>query len=248
MKKIIYTLNIGDYAPNILEITRPPLEAYADKIRADIFEITERKYPEFGVTYEKIQIYDLAKEHKAEWNYYIDGDALIHPDFYDVTLLLHKDTICHNAKDFAPHRWHYDQYFLRDGRHIGSGNWFTVASDWCLDLWHPIELSPEEAEANITPILMEQSGGTTARHLIDDYVLSRNIARFGLKVTTVTDLRSEIGGFTNSKFMFHRYNIPIEKKVDELKRVWDGWHSKGKREIPINQQQIESIIQRAVNK
>ena len=245
MKKIIYTLNVGDYAPNILDITRPSLEAYARKIRAEIFEIKERKYPEFGVTYEKIQIYDLAREHGAEWIYYIDGDALIHNDFYDVTLMLNKDTVCHNGSDFAPMRWVYDEYFMRDGRNLGSGNWFTVASNWCLDLWHPLEdLSPEEAESRINPILLEKNGCTTSKHLIDDYVLSRNIARYGLKVKTVKEIRKDIGGYVDSRFLFHRYNIPIEQKVVELKRVWDGWNGKKDGKIPINQKEANEMVNR----
>jgi hypothetical protein len=73
-------------------------------------------------------------------------------------------------------RWSYDQYFRRDGRHIGSCNWFTVASDWCLDLWRPLDdLTLDEALANINITIGERNSrlcGT--EHLIDDYTLSRN--------------------------------------------------------------------------
>ena len=245
MKKIIYTLNINNYAPEIREITRPALESYANKIGADIFDITKRKYPEFGVTYEKVQIYDLAKEHKADWNIYLDSDALIHPDFYDITSVLSKDTVCHNAKDFAPNRWKYDKYFLRDGRHIGSGNWLAVASDWCIDLWHPTELTPEEAYANIFPTLKEKLGCTTSEHLIDDYVLSRNIARYGLKVKTVRELGEEFGGYAQAKLLFHRYNIPHEQKVKEMKNVWENWHGDGKQMVSIDKAKLDEIIAKA---
>ena len=87
---------------------------------------------------------------------------------FDVTDYLHKNTICHNGRDMAGIRWKYDQYFRRDGRHVGSCNWFTVASDWCLDLWRPLDdLTLEEALANINITIGERCaahGLGRARH------------------------------------------------------------------------------------
>ncbi len=73
MKKILYTLNVPDadgneYAPEIRKITYPFLKAWAYKIGAEFFEITERKFPEMPPVYEKFQIYELSKEHKAYTN------------------------------------------------------------------------------------------------------------------------------------------------------------------------------------
>ena len=220
---MIYTLNVNDYAPEILELTRPLLAAYADKIGADIYQITERKWPEYEPVYEKLQIYELAQQFNADWNIYIDSDALIHPDFFDVTLLLNKDTVCHNGTDFAAHRWKYDRFFQRDGRNVGSCNWFTVASDWCIDLWRPIDdLTPSEATAKIYPTTGEIVGGTTPGHLIDDYALSRNFAIYGLKTQTIINLCKQIG-YEHNFFLFHLYNVPIEEKVAKMKQVLKGW-------------------------
>jgi hypothetical protein len=88
----------------------------------------------------------------------------------------------------AAHRWNYDEYFLRGDRNIGSGNWFTVASDWCVDLSRPLDISLDEALRSIYPTVPELNGGITKEHLIDDYALSRNIAKFGLKATTFFDM------------------------------------------------------------
>ena len=156
--------------------------------------IKDWKFPDFPAVYEKLQIYSLAKERGDDWAIFIDADALIHPDMMDVTNHLPKDTVMHNGKDIASNRWSYDEYFRRDGRHISSCNWFTVASSWCLDLWHPLEdLTLAQALANIHPTVDEERTGITPGHLIDDYTLSRNIARYGLKFTTFQEISEKLG-------------------------------------------------------
>lgn len=220
--KTIYLLNVDNYAPEITELTYPLIERYAKKIRAGIVEITKRKYPEYPVVYEKLQIYDLAKITNTDWHIYIDSDTLIHPDTIDFTNLLHKDTVLHNGADMASIRWHYNNYFLRDGRNIGSCNWLAIASDWCLDLWQPLDIPLEEALANITPIHTELQRGITKEHLLDDYTLSRNIARYGLKFTTADQLQKD-NGIETLSFFWHQYTIPTDEKVVEIRKTKKQW-------------------------
>jgi hypothetical protein len=122
IKKTIFTLNVDDYDPDITAITYPLIKKYAHKIRADFHTITERKSPDRPPVYEKLQIYDLAREMDLDWAIYLDSDALVHPDMFDITEFIGKDTVCHNGSDMANNRWRYDNYFRRDGRHIGSCN------------------------------------------------------------------------------------------------------------------------------
>ena len=201
------------------------MRAYARKIDAEFHVIRERKFPEWPLVYEKLQIHELGRCGN-DWNIYIDSDALVNPEMFDITDYLHKNTICHNGRDMAAIRWKYDQYFRRDGRHIGSCNWFTVASDWCLDLWRPLDdLTLEQALANINITIGERNSGLCqTEHLIDDYTLSRNIARFGLKVQTVIDLCGQLGwrgpnGVPVSPFIYHKYTISNEQKVREMLMV-----------------------------
>jgi hypothetical protein len=223
--KTIYLLNIGDYAPELTEITYPSIYEYADKIDAEVHVITERKFHEWPLTYEKLQIHELAKKRGDDWAIYIDSDTLIHPELPDVTELVRRDFVCHNAVDFAPVRWRYDEYFRRDGRNIGSANWFAVASSWCLDLWRPLDdLSPEQAIRNISLSAPERKW-MKPEHLIDDYALSRNIARFGLKVVTLNDLwqgapRSPL---LTAEFFYHEYLMSIEDKIAGCKQKLELW-------------------------
>src|SRR5271167_1374086 len=137
MRKSLWTLNVENYAPEITALTYPLLKRYARKIGADFRVITTRKFPEWPVTYEKMQVYEGGKEN--DWNIYIDSDAIVHPDMFDPTDHMGGDTVAHNGRDFAGNRWVYDRFFRRDGRHIGSCNWFTVGSDMCIDLWRPLD-------------------------------------------------------------------------------------------------------------
>lgn len=222
-KKTIFTLRVDNYAPEICEITYPLLKHYAKKIGADFYTIKDRKFPDWPPVYEKLQIYELAKEMENDWNIYIDSDTLVHPDFFDVTEHLTKDTVCHNGRDMAGNRWTYDRFFRRDGRNIGSCNWFTVASDWCIELWRPIDdLTRDQIIERIHPVVDELKSIITAEHLIDDYTLSRNISKYGLKFTTIRDIEKRL--FDGAPgFLWHQYTIPIEQKVIEMHKILKGW-------------------------
>jgi len=223
LKKTIFTLNVHDYEPEITALTYPLLRQYAEKIDADFFVIKERKYPEWPIDYEKLQIHELGRDN--DWNIYIDSDALVHPDYFDLTNFMAKDTVLHNGIDMANVRFKYDQYFWRDGRNVGSCNWFAIGSDWCIDLWKPLDdLTLQEAVANIYPIYEERvctGRCQQAEHLITDYVLSRNIARFGLKVITTAQILTNLN--QTGYFLHHAYQISTKEKIAKLKEVLKEW-------------------------
>jgi hypothetical protein len=225
IKKTVFTLNVDNYAPDICALTYPFMEKYAQKIGAEFVVISERKFPEMPPVYEKLQIKELAKKMGVDWAIFIDSDALIHPDLFDITNHLSKDTVMHHGSDLAGNRWKYDEYLLRDGRNIGSCNWFAVASDWCLDLWTPLDLPFEEAVKNIYPIQIEHNSKVIkASHLIDDYTLSRNIAKFGLKFKEFRTLCKELGQ-DGANYFWHEYLIPIDQKVEAIKKVIHEWEN-----------------------
>lgn len=225
--KRIYTLDIGEKYPwKVKAMTYPLIEYWAQKIGAEFVKITEPKFSLQGwpERYEKFQIYELAHKHPADWHIYLDCDALVHPDMIDPTAYLDKSMIAHNGNDVATNRWRINEWFLRDGRQISSCNWFMCASDWCLDVWHPSLVPFEECCKNIFPVLGEVHGGTQPGMLIDDYCMSNNIARFGLKFTTVTNLIKErVGIAAGNIWMWHAYNCPVEEKIFNMKNVLLGW-------------------------
>jgi hypothetical protein len=56
---------------------------------------------------------------------------------------------------------------------------------------------------------------------MDDYLLSYNIARFGLKVTTAMDIFQKECNATYS--IFHQYTLPPEAKVVEMRKCLRDW-------------------------
>lgn len=227
-RKTIYTLNIGfgtpsAYAPEITELTYPLIAAYADRMGAEFLVIDQRKFPTWPVTYEKLQIYDLAQRREDSWSIFVDSDALVHPETIDFTQHIPRDTVAHNGSDMASVRWTYDRFFRRDGRNVGSCNWFTLASDWCVELWKPLDdMTLAQALRNIHPTVAELTTVITREHLIDDYTLSRNIAKYGLKFVTIKDLLKDIG-LPDANFFWHTYTDTIGEKVRLMKETLERW-------------------------
>ena len=222
VRTTVYTLNLGPYAPAITALTSPLLTAWVRRIGAELVIIDERRFPAWPVCYEKLQIYARAQERGDDWSVYVDADALVHPDTPDFTLLIPRDTVAHNDLDMAAVRWDYDQFFRRDGRHIGSGNWLAIASAWCRDLWRPLDdLTLNEAVARIHPVAFERRAGITPAHLLDDYVLSRNIAKYGLKFTTIKQVQDQTR--CTGDFFHHEYLLSEAEKVAALKQVLVNW-------------------------
>jgi hypothetical protein len=221
LKKIVYSLNVNGYAPEITEITFPLIDQYATKIGAEFKIICDREFPDMPPVYEKVQLYELSKE--SDWTIYIDADTLIRPDFPDITPLLNKDTVCFHGRDFSPVRFDENKYFRRDGRWIGACNWFTIASDWCSDLWHPLETPIYDVVKDIHPCYAEAiSGVIEPNHLIDDYLLSFNIARYGLKHTTMMQIFKDNGDTTMGR-IWHEYLMDVDHKVVEMKKILKIW-------------------------
>jgi len=225
IKKGLYTLIVDQYQPKICELTVPFMKRYAEKIGAEFYPITERKFPKLPPVYEKFQVYELSKLHKNDWNIFFDADVLIHPDFWDVTALLDKGTTCSGyISDFTPQRFKPDEYFLRDSRLIGKGNWFAVFSDWCRDYYHPLDdITFEQAVANITPIVEEEGTLVKADHLIDDYLVSRNIARYGLKHTLISELKTKFNTPDPVKYLWHNYTVSNDQKIMQMHQAIINW-------------------------
>jgi len=216
-------MRIDNYSPEICSITYPLLKHYAHKIGAEFYEINERKYPDWPIPYETFQIYELMKERDDDWAIWIDADALVNPETPDWTCYVPTDTCAQNGNDASPIRWQYDEYLRRDGRHISSCNWHAIVPKDCRDFMRPLDdLSLDEAVDRISVTVQEANGTCPAPHLISDFTVSRNIARFGLKYTTFREIGNSIFPDGN-EFYFHLYAIPDEEKIDQMLLTLNRW-------------------------
>ena len=176
MKKAVWVLLIGDYYKELCDITLPTIEAYAKKIGAEMHYITERKFPDFPITYEKLQIHELGKDYF--WNILIDADTAIKPTFHDVTQLIPQDHVGFEKEYKASFLFQANKWFVRDGRNKGIAGNFIVTSLVTHDIWEPLPLTFEEMKAIF---------GKTRHHIMDEYVLSTNCAKYGLKTSGISD-------------------------------------------------------------
>ena len=184
MRKLIHVVNINNFFPELFALTYPTIRDYAEKHGYMINMITERKFPDYPLHYEKFQVYEDGKE--AEVNILCDADMLIHPEFPDVVSRLRRDSIAFNDNYNISWKYHVERipYFMRDGRDVGIATNFVVTSDWTHDAWKPIPLSPQEIEDLAKKEVTEGGSDSSQRgwgHYADEFALSFNLAKYGMK-------------------------------------------------------------------
>ena len=176
MKKCIHVVYINDYYPELWSLTYPLILHYAKKINADINVISERKFPDWHMYYEKMQMYEYGKYYDA--NFLLDADVLIHPGFPDFTTVTKPHHIAFNDNfNASDHYYGVEEniYFQRDGRDVGISTNAVISFKSTHDVWEPLNISPQEAKNILKP-----------HAFIDEYCLSLNMAKYGLKYTGIT--------------------------------------------------------------
>jgi hypothetical protein len=222
MKKLVATMCIDNWEPEITSRTFPLMKYYAKKIGADFWHIDKRKYPNCPLGYERFQIYDIADNY--DWVIQLDADLVMHPDMPDLTSFVYKDTILISNPDVSTKRFIADKYFMRDGRYISIPGFFTVTSDWCKDFWQlPDDLSPEQAIAQVTPLQHEwerwENKKFDGSHLVVDYIWSRNVARYGLKYKTFQEIFVPPRLNPIEDYVMHNCILPAHHKREHVKNV-----------------------------
>jgi len=164
------------------------------------------------------------QERGDDWAIWIDADALVNPETPDWTDYIPANTCAQNGHDPASIRWQYDEYFRRDGRHISSCNWHAAVPYDCRDFFRPLDdLTLEQALGRISVTIPEAKGTCQPPHLISDYTVSRNIARFGLKYTNFVDIEKQIFPNGGTEFYWHGYTIPDAEKIDNMLICLNRW-------------------------
>jgi hypothetical protein len=67
----------------------------------------------------------------------------------------------------------------------------------------------------------DNSGVVTPYHLIDDFLIGRNIAKYGLKFAKLNDILEK--HYPKSWFFWHDYTITAEKKALEMRKILNTW-------------------------
>jgi hypothetical protein len=183
--KCVHVLATTGYAPELCAITIPTIKAYAERIGADFNLITERKFPDFPVNYERLQIYEAGKDY--EWNFNIDADMVLGKELPDISLDAPKEYVRIVMHFNLTEYFHIADniYFARDGRQAGIVDAFLMTSNWTHDLWRPLPGTLKDYE----PIFKEKNP-----RRISEYCISQNLAQYGLKFS---------GAFFRGAQIFH---------------------------------------------
>ena len=184
MKIGVFVVDI-DYNKEISSITLPSIEKYAKSIDAEFVRITERKFPKYFVSYEKMQIHELGKDN--DWNILLDCDMLIKEGMYNVI-----DLVPDGSVGAWQSYWEENLYNNRGPNIAIAGN-FVVAPKICLDVFKPLD-SEEQPELYLKSM-----------KYVDEYCLSLNKWKYRYSLVGL-----ELPGTYNK--LFYHYNYTTGKK------------------------------------
>lgn len=169
MKKAIWVVAVDNYQPDVCKLTLPTIEGYAKRIGATFNVITKRRWPDAPAPYEKLQVHELGEGN--DWNIIIDADMFVFESMGDPTGVVPDSMIaswmCYDASDLFP----MDVYFYRDRRKMGVSTNFLFVPKACHDALIPFPDSE----------LKERTASIKRSFIVDEYCISRNVAKYGLK-------------------------------------------------------------------
>lgn len=202
------TLACNGYSKELTDLTFPFFQQYADKCGLQFKILTERKFPELPASAEKFQIHALDYDKLL----FIDADALIFPWCPDLFAVAADNQVILWHTDYSLERFRCDRLMLRDNRFVGVGSWFVGSTKLTKEVWEP----PVDANYCYSQITKKNYEKFPKEHLIDDYQLTINIARYGLHVFRVSDLLAKLQ--LKQNWIWHNYLLPLEGKIEQIKK------------------------------
>jgi hypothetical protein len=192
----VHTIDIDNYFPELKALTLPTIERFCEKIKADLKIIRERKFPGWPILTEKLQVHNQGEYYR--YNILLDLDVLVHPDCYNPFEKNIPPTYCAFKDNYnASKQLRSDIYFQRDGRDIGISGCAVFSTFHTHDLWKFQASLRTNKDLVLGSILQE-------RKIVDEYIISRNLAKYGLKYVAPYpiheyDLMFHLGNYGQNK-------------------------------------------------
>lgn len=176
MKRALVTIKVNNYRPEICALTFPSLKNYADRIKADFISVENRQFENWHPAYEKLQCWEISADY--DQTLLIDADIALHPKFVDLLDALPADccgswmTYRIRSPELTLWATQDDPYFTRDGRNLGIVGSIVACTKLTRHIFKPLseKHKPHEIQNKIY-----------RPAIIDEYVMSRNMAKYGLK-------------------------------------------------------------------
>lgn len=205
--KAVVTTVIDDYQPELCAYTLPNLKRYADSIGADFIQIKERKN-NYHAAYEKLQVYDISEHY--EKTLLVDADIILHPRLGDITQQVQMDQVgmwmSYPILSQSLNLWdtRNDVDFLRHGRNLGVVGALVCCTRWTRDLFKPLE----EDVSLVQDRLYRPA-------IIDEYTMSKNLARYNLNYTALMILPNLIYHAEMTTINNHNSLSSVKKLIEE---------------------------------
>jgi hypothetical protein len=221
MKKLLVTLNIGDYDREITNITFPYMKQYAKNIGADFHAITERKFPDFPLMLEEFQMYEFSNSY--DWIIFLDGDCLINPNGKDLTKLVNDDVVL-IAKHIPPeHHFFSNDIEGKYNLQYYAPFFFLVFhknSRDCVkpydnphDYYKHLNLNSSHSEMiSYMKIRTHLTENEIKDTLIDEFLLTLNLHKYNIKTASLQE------DFQYLKIIEHD-SIARDEKIFNLKKA-----------------------------
>lgn len=196
MRKLLITTRVNNYFPELCSLTMPNLQAYADRVGADFIEITDRflhreindyiynpfiedSRLDIHPACEKLQAYNYSKDYDK--TILIDADIVLHPLCPDLFEQINEHGVYfrmrYNIMDLPNWEiwdWRGNEYFERDGRNCGIVGSLVGWTKYTRDIVEPWPY--------FRGYDLKRKQDTIFRPaIIDEYVMSENMAKYGLK-------------------------------------------------------------------
>jgi hypothetical protein len=84
------------------------------------------------------------------------------------------------------------------------------------------DMTPEQVADMIFPTADEIKRGVIPIRLVEDFLIGRNIARYGLKFKMIKTLMKE-WEVENAQMFFHVYALPKVEKVFKMAEIYKVW-------------------------
>lgn len=199
---------VDNYHPDLCELTMPNLKQYADNIGADFIQIKERKFKHHAA-YEKLQAYEISEHYDK--TILIDADIIVHPRMPDLTNQVNMDMVGiwmqYPITSQTLNLWETkdDPDFMRHGGNFGVVGSLLCCTKWTRDIFKP--LVDVDVDSMQTQLYRPA--------IIDEYAMSKNLARYNLKYNSLSILPSLI---------YHAELTTINNKnLDIIKDILKEW-------------------------
>lgn len=207
MTTCVHFISIPGQEIKYSSISLPMVREYARRSGATLNLITQRKFPDYPVEYELVQIFESGAS--FDWNLYVAPGTLLGDKLVDPTTYMDRDCVATHVT--YPASMLFDTtgniYFERNERDLGITDKIVLAHNINHELWEPLE-GPFERYA---PIIKDGD-----HHKIGSYVLSHNMAKFGLKLSGLFPPNSQFDVLSDDRLG----SDSVEEFVSKVVKGW----------------------------